>query len=245
MPNEDILYLGDTGRVPYGVRSRDTIIRYARQDIEFLLSMDIKTIVVACGTVSTAALDEIADDYPVPIYGVVEPTVQQAAKITANKKIGIIGTEATVRSGAYEKRLKALIPDAQIMSAACPLFVPLVENGRIKPGDVVIDTVTAEYLAPMKQAEIDTLILGCTHYPLLEKVISSYMGAGVSLISSGSAVAEFAVGEMTRLDLLAARQRAGIHSFYVSDRVENFSSLASLFLRRYVDGEVTQINLGS
>lgn len=243
LPNEDILYLGDTGRVPYGGRSRETIIKYARQDIEFLLKMNIKAIVVACGTVSTTALDIISGDYSVPIYGVVGPTVAMAAKITRNNKIGIIGTEASVKSGAYDRRLKSLLPEAELMSRACPLFVPLVENGRVNPGDVVIETVTAEYLSPMKERGVDTLILGCTHYPLLEQVISAYMGPGTTLISAGSAAAEFVAAELAELGLLSESSAAGTYSYYVTDSTDNFANLASMFLRRDVQGEVHKISL--
>lgn len=243
LPGEDILYLGDTGRVPYGGRSRETIIKYARQDMDFLLKMDIKAIVVACGTVSTTALDIISNDYSVPIYGVVEPTVALAAKVTKNKKIGIIGTEASVRSEAYDRRLKSLMPEAELLSRACPLFVPLVENGRVNPGDVVIETVTEEYLSPMKAAGVDTLILGCTHYPLLEPVISAYMGSDTALISAGSAAAEFVAAELTRLDLLSESDEPGTYSYYVSDSTDNFTNLASMFLRRDVQGEVHKISL--
>lgn len=245
MPYEDILYLGDTGRVPYGGRSRETIIKYARQDIDFLLKMNIKAIVVACGTVSTTALDVIAGDYPVPIYGVVEPTVERALQVTKNKKIGIIATEASIRSGAYDRRLISLMPEAELISRACPLFVPLVENGRVHQGDIVIETVTAEYLAPIKDAGVDTLILGCTHYPLLENVISDFMGTETTLISAGSAAAEFVAGDIERLGLLSGGQSDGVHSYYVSDSTENFVSLASLFLQKDVQGKVCQINLDS
>lgn len=241
LPAEDILYLGDTGRVPYGGKGRETIIKYAKQDIEFLLKMDIKAIVVACGTVSTTALDEIAGDYSVPIYGVVEPTVARAARTTKNKKIGIIGTEASIKSGAYERMLKKC-PGVELMSRACPLFVPLVENGRVSPGDIVIETVTAEYLAPMKDAGVDTLILGCTHYPLLEPVISAYMGDETTLISAGSATAEFVAEEISRMGLLSDDKRQGVHKYYVSDSTENFSALASVFLRRDIQGEVHKID---
>lgn len=243
LPGEDILYLGDTGRVPYGGRGRETIIKYARQDIEFLLKMNIKAIVVACGTVSTTALDVIAGDYSVPIYGVVEPTVTLAATVTKNRKIGIIGTEASIRSGAYDRRLKSLVPGVELMSRPCPLFVPLVENGRINPGDVVIETVTEEYLAPMKEAGVDTLILGCTHYPLLEPVISAYMGSDTTLISAGGAAADFVAGDLERLNLLSKSDEPGTYSYYVSDSTDNFAHLASIFLRRDVQGEVHKISL--
>lgn len=244
LPGEDILYLGDTGRVPYGGRSRETIIKYTREDIAFLLSKDIKAVVVACGTASTTALDLIADDYTVPVYGVLQPTVKRAVETTKSGKIGIIGTQASIGSGAYVRGIKAYMPDAELISTACPLFVPLVENGRVTPGDVVIDTVTAEYLEPIKAAGVDTLILGCTHYPLLEGVIQEYMSPAVTLISSGTAAADFVAGELERLDMLSGCASGGSHSYFVTDSVDNFSPLASMFLRRDVEGDVMQVELG-
>lgn len=245
LPNEDILYLGDTGRVPYGGRGRETIIKYARQDIEFLLKRDIKAILVACGTVSAVALPEIAEDYNVRIYDVVSPTSQKAAAATRNGRIGIIATEASIRSRAYENHLQRLKPDAQVMSRACPLFVPLVENGRVEPGDVVIETVAAEYLDVFRQAGVDTLILGCTHYPLLEQVIGAYMGPEVALINSGAAAAEQLTAEITEVGLLNDQQEPGLHRYYVSDSTENFAEQASIFLRENACFEVRKVDLDS
>ena len=172
LPEEDIVYFGDTGRVPYGSRSRETIVKYARQDVAFLRTFDLKTIVIACGTVSTTALDVLAAENPIPVLGVVAPAARAA--------------QASIRSGAYERLIRAENPAARVLAQPCPLFVPLVENGRFRPGDVVIETVAAEYLAPLKAAGVDTLVLGCTHYPLLEKVIGAYMGPEVRLINSGA-----------------------------------------------------------
>ena len=176
MPNETLIYFGDTGRVPYGGRSRDTIIRYARQDVAFLRTFDLKAVVVACGTVSATALPQLQAEQDIPVFGVVEPTARQAAEETRNQKIGLIATRATIRTGAYERAIARLDPAAAVYPLACPLFVPLVENGRTQPGDVVIETVAAEYLAPLKEAGVDTLVLGCTHYPLLREVIGGFMG---------------------------------------------------------------------
>ena len=184
LPEEDIVYFGDTGRVPYGSRSRETIVKYARQDVAFLRTFDLKTIVIACGTVSTTALDVLAAENPIPVLGVVAPAARAAARAT--RSIGLIGTQASIRSGAYERLIRAENPAARVLAQPCPLFVPLVENGRFRPGDVVIETVAAEYLAPLKEAGVDTLVLGCTHYPLLEKVIGAYMGPEVRLINSGA-----------------------------------------------------------
>jgi len=243
LPGEDICYLGDTGRVPYGVRSQETIVKYARQDMAFLLGLDVKAIVVACGTVSAVALDQIRAEYSLPIYGVLEPTVEAALARTKTGKIGIVGTEATIASCAYERLLQAARPGVEIVSRACPLFVPLVENGRVRPGDMVIETVAAEYLTPIRAAGVDTLILGCTHYPLLETVIGQFLGPDVTLISSGRAVAELVARDLAVRGLLSTRQTAGRRRYFVTDSVAGFERLASLFLRQDVSGEVEQVSL--
>ena len=243
LPGENICYLGDTGRVPYGSRSRETITKYARQDINFLRGQNVKAIVVACGTVSAAALDQIRGKYDLPIYGVLEPTVAAALAHTKTGKIGIIGTEATIQSGAYARLLSAARPDALLTSVACPLFVPLVEHGRTRQGDVVIETVVEEYLAPIKKAGVDTLILGCTHYPLLEAVIGRFLGPDVVLISSGRAVAEQVAGDLAAAGLLTERQTGGNRRYFVTDSVAGFEKLASLFLRQDMSGEVEQVSL--
>lgn len=243
LPGEDICYLGDTGRVPYGGKSRETILKYAREDIAFLLRQEIKAIVVACGTVSTSALEELLDDYALPIYGVVQPTVHQAEKATKNGKIGLIGTQATIRSGAYERKLRAINPEISIYRQACPLFVPLVENGRVHPGDIVIETIAREYLAPLQKEGVDTLMLGCTHYPLLSAVIQEIMGPEVTLISSGAATAEYVAGELRKDGLLSGNRRAGTHRYFVTDGREIFAQNASAFLQEDIKGEVQQVSL--
>lgn len=245
LPHEDIIYLGDTGRVPYGGRSKETIIKYARQDIAFLRQFDIKAIVVACGTVSTTALDVIAGDYPLPIFGVVEAAAHRAAQATKNGKIGLIGTAASIKSGAYTRKIQKLLPEAEVIGRACPLFVPLVENGRTAPGDVVIETVAREYLEPMIGAGVDTLILGCTHYPLLKDVIAGIMGSGVTLVSSGDEAAGFVAKRLSADGQLCNRSAPGTYSYYVSDSTEDFAPLASRFLEKDVEGHVAQISLDS
>ena len=172
LPNENLIYFGDTGRVPYGTRSEETIIRYSRQDIRFLQSFDVKMIVVACGTVSSVALPIIKGEFGVPIVGVVEATADAAVKATRNNKIGIIGTQGTISSGAYSRRIHSEKSNIRTYSRACPLFVPLVENGHFDTQ--VTRLVIEEYLADIKKQGIDTLILGCTHYPLLEKAIADF-----------------------------------------------------------------------
>lgn len=243
MPNEDIIYLGDTGRVPYGGRSRDTIIKYARQDIEFLLGHNIKAIVVACGTVSTVALEQVCSEYATPIFGVVEPSAWKAARLTKSGRIGIIGTINSVNSGAYDRAIQHFRPGSETFSKACPLFVPLVENGRVKPGDRVIELVVEEYLSELRDKDIDTLILGCTHYPLLSEVIGAFMGPEVSLVSPGEETAEYLIKKLKQADALAQPERTGSHRYYVTDSTEGFRHLASLFMDCDISSEVSQTEL--
>lgn len=243
MPNETMIYFGDTGRVPYGSRSHDTIIRYARQDVAFLRTFDLKAIVVACGTVSSTALTELRAEQDIPMFGVVEPTALQAAQVTRNQKIGLIATRATIRTAAYERAIARDCPQVTVYPLACPLFVPLVENGRTQPGDIVIETVAAEYLAPLKQAGVDTLVLGCTHYPLLREVIGDFMGRSVTLVDSGAAVARSVCEYLRAQGKNADGSQKGCCHWYVSDSAEGFSQLASLFLGRPVTEPVEQISI--
>ena len=242
LPGEDIVYFGDTGRVPYGGRSAETIVKYARQDVAFLRTFDLKAIVIACGTVSTTALEVLAAENPIPVLGVVAPAAAAAARATKNGRIGLIGTQASIRSGAYERLIQGSNPAAQVLSQPCPLFVPLVENGRFRRGDVVIETVAAEYLAPLQAAGVDTLVLGCTHYPLLEEVISAYMGPEVALINAGAEGARAVACALEGADALSARSR-GTYRYFVSDRQEDFSHLASIFLGWDVTEAVGQVDI--
>ena len=229
LPSENIIYFGDTARVPYGGRSAEILLKYARQDVRFLRSHDIKAILVACGTVSTTALPQLRQESDIPILGVVEPACRRAAAVTRNRRVGLIATAASVRSGAYQRILQELDPDVAVTARACPLFVPLVENGRVHRGDIVIETVAAEYLAPLKEAGVDTLILGCTHYPLLEEVISDYMGPDVTLIDSGAEAANLASTQFNPND------GPGGTRYYVSDDPAGFDRLAGLFLQEDVE----------
>lgn len=231
LPEEDLIYFGDTARVPYGGRSRETLLKYARQDVRFLRTFDLKAILIACGTVSTTALPTLMGENDLPMVGVVEPTCRRAVAMTKNKRVGMIATLASVRSGAYERQIAALDGEVEVLAKPCPLFVPLVENGRIGRGDVVIETVAREYLEPMRATGIDTLILGCTHYPLLWDIIGDIMGPGVTLVSAG----EESAFELKRLlkarGLRADESRSGDAEYCVSDRVEDFERIASLFLQ--------------
>ena len=226
MPQENIIYFGDTGRVPYGTRGRDIITKYARQDVAFLRQFDLKSIIIACNTVSAIALDLLSKENDIPIIGTVEPACRRALRETKNGRIGVIGTVATVRSGAYLHKKDGTL---DLFTQACPLFVPLVENGRVHRGDVVIETVVKEYLTPLKDAGVDTLILGCTHYPLLEEVISDFMGPDVTLIDSGAEAANLA---STQFD---PNEGTGTTQYFVSDDPQGFDQLAELFLQEKVD----------
>ena len=243
LPEENLIYFGDTARVPYGGRARETLLKYARQDVRFLRSFDLKAIVVACGTISTTALPSLQAENDLPIIGVVEPTCRRAVSVTNNKKVGIIATLASIRSGAYEETIRGLDPEVQVFGKACPLLAPLVENGRIHRGDVVIETMTREYLEPVLEAGIDTLILGCTHYPLLTDVIAEICGPGVELVSAGEEAA-FELKRKLKADGLRADEtRQGEPEFYVSDRAEDFERMASLFLQEDLRRTVRRIDI--
>lgn len=243
MPEEDLVYFGDTGRVPYGGRSPETITRYARQDVAFLNTFGPKAIVIACGTVSTTALEALRRECAVPIFGVVEPAARAAARLTRSKRVGIIGTEASIRSGAYEGALAALDPAVEITARPCPLLVPLVENGRFRPGDVVAETVVAEYLAPIRERGVDTLVLGCTHYPLLKDIIAGCMGPETVLVDVGEQCARWVAGQLDARGLRSGREGPGTHRFFVSDSTGGFGRLASVFLGEDVSGGVEQIDI--
>ena len=241
LPGEDIVYFGDTGRVPYGGRSVETIVRYARQDVAFLRGFDLKAIVIACGTVSTTALHLLKNENAIPILGVVQPAANAAVQATKSGNIGIIGTKATIRSSAYETSIRALLPEAKLTAKACPLLVPLVEDGRVRRGDFVTERVVEEYLSPVKAAGVDTLVLGCTHYPLLTDVISDYMGAGVTLIDTGEQAALAAAALLSEQGRLNDASRAGERRYYASDSAADFAATASLYLGADISGLVERV----
>ena len=242
LPNEDIIYFGDTGRVPYGARSKETIIKYTRQDIRFLKQFDCKTLVIACGTASSVALDTVCDDYDIPIIGVVESTAHRACKTTHNGKIGIIGTHATIQSGSYVRLIQEENSSLETFATACPLFVPLVENGRIAPNDRILQLAVEEYLTPLREEGVDTLILGCTHYPIIADAIGAFMGKQVALINPGFEAAHYL---STMPAFQPCTERTGHYRFFVSDDVSSFTCQASMFLGRSVEGTVELINIES
>lgn len=229
LPHEDIIYLGDTARVPYGTRSRETILRYAAQDFEFLKRLGVKYTIAACGTVSSVIVgeDSFNDEF---CTGVIVPAVEAACKATKNKKIGVIATSASIRSGNYEKLIKNAMPDAEIYSKACPMFVPLVENGYTDLNCGPAVSFAREYLEPMKAEGIDVLILGCTHYPLLSQVIGSVVGEEVSLISSGAEAARYAKSLLEKNALLSDKRGHGTVKLYCTDSPELFRENAAHFI---------------
>lgn len=231
LPAEDIVYFGDTARVPYGIKSPDTVIRFSIENILFLLKQNVKLICVACNTASSVALPVIKNHFQVPIVGVITPGVKEAVHATQNKRIGVIGTRATIKSRAYEKEIKKLDASVKVIAAACPLFVPFVEEGWLE-GEVVLK-VTKTYLQPLKQARVDTLILGCTHYPILKSVMKRVLGKEITLVDSAKQVALEVKERLTCVGLLN-RSGHGKQKFYVSDSPEWFNRLAKRFLGQSV-----------
>lgn len=242
LKQENIIYFGDTGRVPYGNRSQDTIKKYALQDASFLLTQNVKMIIAACGTVSSVAAD-LGDKLSVPFTGVVTPTAAAAVSSTYNGKIGVIGTTATIASGAYKREIEKMDSRISVYQQDCPLFVPLVENGFTSTEDPIVQLIVERYLAPIKETDIDTLILGCTHYPILAQAISRFVGERVRLIDSGRETALYAATMLKNKHLLNQSGQKGKASFYVSDKIENFSHLAGIFLGRNMNHTVTHVDI--
>jgi glutamate racemase len=233
MPGEGTIYLGDTARVPYGIRSQETVIRYSFENTRFLFSKDIKLLIVACNTASSVGLDKIKSVVPIPVIGVIEPGAKAAVKATRNKKIGIIGTEATIRSDSYTRLIKAIDGDVEVCGLACPLFVPLVEEGWTE-GDITTK-IAKKYLKEIKNKGIDTLVLGCTHYPLLKQVISKVMGKGIRLIDSAVEVAK-EVKEILEISGLKRKQKKRpLREFYVTDSPDRFIKVGERFLENKID----------
>jgi len=243
LPFEDIIYLGDTGRVPYGSRSKETIEKYAMQDAAFLAGFNIKAMVIACNTVCSVALEPLKSEYSMNIYEVVNTPAKTAAATTKNGIIGVIGTAATIRSGAYEAAIKGISTKLTVHSVPCPLFVPLVEEGWINGSDITAKSVAERYLSQLRTAGVDTLIMGCTHYPLLREVISETMGKDVTLIDSGAETAKQVANDLEQKDLLRKSEEKGNIRYYVTDSIQGFSNLASKYLDSDVIGKVEQITL--
>ena len=240
LPNENLVYFGDTARVPYGSKSNSTVIEYALQDAKFLTTKNVKAIVVACNTASSVAISILKAKYDIPIIGMIEPGTEFALKITRNKKIGIIGTRTTTDNKAYSKALKKADEKINVFEKACPLFVPLAEEGWTKHKATY--KIAEEYLKGLKEQNIDTLILGCTHYPILAGVIQGVIGENVKLIDSGIAAAELIKVEIERIGLINNSNSLGSKEFYVTDIPKKFKEIAELFLSSPVE-EVKKVEL--
>ncbi|MBC8570979.1 glutamate racemase [Zongyangia hominis] len=243
LPGEDIIYFGDTGRVPYGTRSRETIRRYAAQDIHFLCSHDVKMVVAACGTVSSVLTDKDVQDIGVPYTGVVRPAAQEAASLSQNGKIGVIGTTATVHSGAYGKAIRGIRPDAAVVGRDCPLFVPLVENGQVGRDNEITRLTAKMYLEPFFKENIDTLILGCTHYPIIYDIIADVMQYAVVFVDPGQVTARYVSSYLMQNGLSSEKAQGGTCHYYVSDQLDTFADVAGIFLGENVDGKVEYVSV--
>jgi glutamate racemase len=239
LPGEDLIYFGDLARAPYGPKSRDAITRFSTEVADFLVKQGVKVIVVACNTASSVALDVLRDRYHLPLVGVVASGASSAVRQTENGRVGVIGTSATISSGSYVKAMKAIDPSIKVFSQACPLFVPIVEEGWV--GTQVAQLVIEKYLENLKKMEIDTLILGCTHYPILKDDIQGYM-KGVRLVDSSKEVAAELESVLRKEGLLATGNTTVCHKFFTTDMPGRFQGLGEVFLGQKIR-VVTQVEL--
>ena len=240
LSQEDTIYLGDTARVPYGTKSPDTVIRYSQEIATFLTRRDIKLLVVACNTASAVALPTLRRALPIPVVGVIEPGAKRAAEVTRSGVIGVIGTSGTIRSSAYSRAIKRLNPAISVLAKPCPLFVPLAEEGWT---DNDVARMTARlYLEELREAQVDTLVLGCTHYPLLKKVIAEVMGPDVTLVDSAAETARTVATILQEKRLLRPPAELGNHHYYVTDVPAGFIRVGNRFLGGKL-GDVYQISL--
>lgn len=242
LKNEDIIYFGDTGRVPYGTRSNETIETYTAQDIKFLRTFDCKMIVVACGTVSTVAADTI-EQLNEPAAGIAKPSAKAAAAATKNGIVGVIGTSATVNSGAFDNELHKIDKDIEIVSNACPLLVSLVENNWIDIDDEVANAAVRRYLKPILDKGADTIILGCTHFPLLAPIIQKIAGEDITLIDTGLEEAKFVKSVLEEKDMKNSAAHKGEQRFFVSDKTQNFCKVANILLGEDIAGRCEFVDI--
>ena len=241
LPGESFVYYGDTANVPYGNKSREELFKYWRDITSFLISREVKTIVVACGTHSSVTLPEMEKTCPVPILGVVKPGARAAVQTTRNGKIGVIATQATVNSGSYTMNINAIVPGHKIYSAACARFVPLVEAGMLSGEETTL--AVKEYIKPLLQEGIDTLIMGCTHYPFLAPIISEYTSEAVALVDPATETVAELAEILLHKNLLNDIQAGGTREFYVSGNPESFYKVGRMLLGNVIE-KVERINLG-
>jgi glutamate racemase len=228
LPHENIIYFGDTARLPYGNKSSDTILKYSLENILFLNQLGIKLLIIACHTVCTSAFEELSKASSIPILGVVEPAIEELIRITKSGKVALLGTRRTVASGVYQQLIQKQMPEAELTAISCPLFVPLVEEGYVN--HPITEAVVQEYLRPLKKKEIDTVLLGCTHYPLLQTMIQKELGESTVLIDPATSCAQQACKLLTEKGLLNHNQTIAHYEFYVSDDPEKFRLLGKQFL---------------
>lgn len=240
LPQEDIIYFGDTAHLPYGSKSKESVIRFSLDIANFLQAQRVKIIVVACSTASSFALSSLREKIEIPVIGVIEPGAQAAIDATRNFKIGIIGTEGTIKSRAFEEALRKIDKNVKVFSRACPLFVPLVEEGWLDEPET--SQIAEKYLSPMKDEGIDTLILGCTHYPLLKELLSRIMGQEISLIDTAEATGKAVERKLREKNLLRKGSRKAVYKFFVSDDPEKFLQLGRRFLGKNIE-KAERINL--
>jgi len=239
LPRESLVYFGDTARVPYGNKSPDTVRRYAREILEWLLAQDVKMVVVACNTASAHALEDLQTASPVPVEGVVEPGARAAVKASRTHRIAVIGTTGTIQSGAYERAIRGLSKDSQVRSIACPLFVPLVEEGWFDHPAAAL--IAREYLAPLAGENVDTVVLGCTHYPLLKPLLQNQLGQGMRLIDSAEETAGAVARRLFELHIEAPADNEPLVRFVVSDAASQFEKVGASFLGESVKDVQKQV----
>lgn len=234
LPHEDIVYFGDTARVPYGTKSQPTVVHFALENARFLMRFDPKLIAVACNTASSLALHEIKEAVPVPVVGVVEPGARAAAAVARGRAVAVLGTEATVASKAYNAALSRIAPDLSVVGVPCPLFVPLVEEGR-GCDDPLVRGAVESYLKPLADRKIGAALLACTHYPLLRDAISRFLGAGIEVVDAGRASAQQVRQVLSDAECLSDGTRTASMDFYVSDNPTRFRSVGSRFLEESIE----------
>lgn len=237
LPSENVIYFGDTARVPYGSKSKQTVLKFSKQIVRFLMTKNVKAIVFACNTASALALEDMRKDITIPVIGVVRPGAKMAAEMSETKSVGIIGTDATIKSGIYTDYIRQLDPDITVIGRACPLFVPLVEEGLLE--DRITDDMVDRYLSELKPYNVDSLVLGCTHYPLLMNPIKRYMGNNVTLINPAYETAKELKNILKNNNLLNDKKITPSYDFYVSDGVDKFKAFAD----RVLPIHVTDVNV--
>lgn len=240
LPDEKFIYLGDTARVPYGTRSKETIVKFSTQDVKFLMGKGVKCVVIACNTSSALAYDDLKHEFKIPLFEVVNPAAKIAANSTRNKKVGVIGTRATIGSHAHKKAIEEIDKDILVFEKACPLFVPLIEEGEVN--DSWLEELANKYLKDIKKEKVDTIILGCTHYPIIKEVIAKTVGGGVELIDAGESVSQEVFDFLSKNSMLngGSEQKS---EFYVTDLTDRFSNVAEMFLGEEINDKIEKVDL--